>query len=88
MNTQATIRNTSRWTSSRETGACLLCTLVAALRDRPRLRPTLKALINEEFGDSVWSATDFTMEVEQEPAPKGDRVKITMSGKFLPYKRF
>jgi cyanate lyase len=50
--------------------------------------PTLKALINEEFGDGIMSAIDFSMEVEREPDPKGDRVRITMSGKFLPYKRF
>ena len=50
--------------------------------------PTLKALINEEFGDGIMSAIDFTMSIEREPDPKGDRVKITMSGKFLPYKRF
>ena len=49
---------------------------------------TLKALINEEFGDGIMSAIDFSMEVEREPDPKGDRVRITMSGKFLPYKRF
>jgi cyanate lyase len=50
--------------------------------------PTLKALINEEFGDGIMSAIDFTLDIEREPDPKGDRVKITMSGKFLPYKRF
>jgi cyanate lyase len=50
--------------------------------------PTLKELINEEFGDGIMSAIDFTMQMEREPDPKGDRVKITMSGKFLPYKRF
>jgi len=50
--------------------------------------PTLKALINEEFGYGIMSAIDFTMEIEREPDPKGDRVRITMSGKFLPYKRF
>ena len=50
--------------------------------------PTLKALINEEFGDGIMSAIDFTMDIEREPDPKGDRVKITMSGKFLPFKRF
>ncbi|MGA2711536.1 MAG: cyanase [Bryobacteraceae bacterium] len=50
--------------------------------------PTLKALINEEFGDGIMSAIDFTMEIGREPDPKGDRVRITMSGKFLPYKRF
>jgi cyanate lyase len=50
--------------------------------------PTLKALINEEFGDGIMSAIDLTLDIEREPDPKGDRVKITMSGKFLPYKRF
>ncbi len=50
--------------------------------------PTWKALINEEFGDGIMSAIDFNMSIEREPDPKGDRVKITMSGKFLPYKRF
>ena len=50
--------------------------------------PTWKALINEEFGDGIMSAIDFNMSIEREPDPKGDRVKIVMSGKFLPYKRF
>ncbi len=50
--------------------------------------PTWKQLINEEFGDGIMSAIDFNMQIEREPDPKGDRVKITMSGKFLPYKRF
>ena len=50
--------------------------------------PTWKALINEEFGDGIMSAIDFNMSIEREPNPKGDRVKITMSGKFLPYLRF
>ncbi len=50
--------------------------------------PTWKALINEEFGDGIMSAIDFNMSIEREPDPKGDRVKITMSGKFLPFKRF
>ena len=49
---------------------------------------TLKALIHEEFGDGIMSAIDFNMEISREPDPKGDRVRITMSGKFLPYKRF
>jgi cyanate lyase len=48
----------------------------------------VKALINEEFGDGIMSAIDFTMNIERELDPKGDRVKITLSGKFLPYKRF
>ena len=50
--------------------------------------PTWKALINEEFGDGIMSAIDFRMQIEREPDPNGDRVRITMSGKFLPYKRF
>ena len=48
----------------------------------------LKALIQEEFGDGIMSAIDFTLNVEKETDPKGDRVKITMSGKFLPYKKW
>ena len=49
---------------------------------------TWKALIEEEFGDGIMSAIDYEMQLEREPDPKGDRVKITMSGKFLPYKRY
>jgi len=49
---------------------------------------TWKALIEEEFGDGIMSAIDFEMHIEREPNPKGDRVKIDMSGKFLPYKRY
>jgi cyanate lyase len=48
----------------------------------------LKDVIQETFGDGIMSAIDFTMHVEKEADPKGDRVKITMSGKFLPYKRW
>jgi cyanate lyase len=47
-----------------------------------------KELIQEEFGDGIMSAIDFDMELERLPNPKGDRVKITMSGKFLPYKYY
>jgi len=47
---------------------------------------TWKALIQEEFGDGIMSAIDFDMSIEREPNPKGDRVRINMSGKFLPYK--
>jgi cyanate lyase len=50
--------------------------------------PALKALIEEEFGDGIMSAIDFDMEIERQPHPKGDRVRITMSGKFLPYKYY
>jgi len=49
---------------------------------------TWKALIQEEFGDGIMSAIDFEMQLERQPDPKGDRVKITMSGKFLPYKKY
>jgi len=49
---------------------------------------TIKELIHEQFGDGIMSAIDFTMEVEKVEDPKGDRVKVTMSGKFLPYKRW
>jgi len=46
----------------------------------------LKAVIHEKFGDGIMSAIDFTLDVEKEEDPKGDRVRVTMSGKFLPYK--
>jgi cyanate lyase len=47
-----------------------------------------KALIEEEFGDGIMSAIDFDMRLERQADPKGDRVKITMSGKFLPYRYY
>jgi len=47
--------------------------------------PTLKALIHEKFGDGIMSAIDFEMSVTREPNPKGDRVKVEMSGKYLQY---
>jgi cyanate lyase len=50
--------------------------------------PAWKALIEEEFGDGIMSAIDFDIVMERQPDPKGDRVKITMSGKFLPYKYY
>jgi cyanate lyase len=49
---------------------------------------TWKKLIQEEFGDGIMSAIDFNMDLTREADPKGDRVKITMSGKFLPYKTY
>ena len=49
---------------------------------------TFKALIQEEFGDGIMSAIDFKMDVRREPNPAGDRVNITMSGKFLAYKHY
>jgi cyanate lyase len=50
--------------------------------------PAWKALIEEEFGDGIMSAIDFDMQLERQPDPRGDRVRITMSGKFLPYKYY
>jgi cyanate lyase len=47
---------------------------------------TLKELIHEEFGDGIMSAIDFEMDIERLPDPKGDRVKLTLHGKFLPYR--
>ena len=49
---------------------------------------TFKELIHEEFGDGIMSAIDFKMDLAREPDPNGDRVKIIMSGKFLPYKTY
>ena len=49
---------------------------------------TFKALINEEFGDGIMSAIDFNLDLQRETDPNGDRVKIIMSGKFLPYKSY
>ena len=50
--------------------------------------PAWKALIEEEFGDGIMSAIDFDFQMERLANPKGDRVKFTMSGKFLPYKYY
>ena len=50
--------------------------------------PAWKALIEEEFGDGIMSAIDFDFEISREPNPRGDRVRISMSGKFLPYKYY
>jgi cyanate lyase len=47
--------------------------------------PTMKALIQEEFGDGIMSAIDFDMVISRVPHPKGDRVKVEMSGKYLAY---
>ncbi|GGN23359.1 MULTISPECIES: cyanase [Marinomonas] len=48
--------------------------------------PTLKEVIQEKFGDGIMSAIDFSMTVDKEENPKGDRVILTLNGKFLPYK--
>jgi cyanate lyase len=50
--------------------------------------PAMKVLIEEEFGDGIMSAIDFDMQMERQPDPKGDRVRLSMSGKFLPYKYY
>ena len=50
--------------------------------------PAWKALIEEEFGDGIMSAIDFDMVMERLPHERGDRVKISMSGKFLPFKYY
>jgi cyanate lyase len=50
--------------------------------------PALKALIEEEFGDGIMSAIDFDLEFDRLAHPKGDRVRLAMSGKFLPYKYY
>lgn len=47
---------------------------------------SIKEIIHEKFGDGIMSAIDFSMHIEKEENPAGDRVKVTMSGKFLPYK--
>jgi cyanate lyase len=48
----------------------------------------LKDVIQEKFGDGIMSAIDFTLDVDKVPDPAGDRVKVTMCGKFLPYKKW
>ena len=49
---------------------------------------TVKALIHEMFGDGIMSAIDFEMDIQKKADPKGDRVVVTMSGKFLPYRKW
>jgi cyanate lyase len=48
----------------------------------------MKDAIQEKCGDGIMSAIDFTMDIAKQPDPKGDRIVVTMNGKFLPYKRF
>jgi cyanate lyase len=50
--------------------------------------PTMKALIHEMFGDGILSAIDFEMDIQKKPDPKGDRVVITLNGKFLSYRKW
>lgn len=49
---------------------------------------TIKELIHEEFGDGIMSAIDFSMDIQREEDPNGDRVNVVLSGKFLPYKTY
>ena len=49
---------------------------------------TIKELVHEEFGDGIMSAIDFSMDIQREEDPRGDRVNMVMSGKFLPYKTY
>jgi cyanate lyase len=49
---------------------------------------TIKTLIEEEFGDGIMSAIDFTLDIQRREDPKGDRVVVTLNGKFLPYKMY
>jgi cyanate lyase len=49
---------------------------------------TLKAIIHEMFGDGIMSAIDFELDIQKKEDPKGDRVIVTMNGKFLPYKKW
>jgi cyanate lyase len=48
----------------------------------------MKAIIHEKFGDGIMSAIDFTLDIDKVEDPKGDRVQVTMCGKFLPYKKW
>jgi cyanate lyase len=50
--------------------------------------PAMKLLIEEEFGDGIMSAIDFDMTIERQADPKGDRVRLGMTGKFLPFKYY
>jgi cyanate lyase len=47
---------------------------------------TIKEVVHEKFGDGIMSAIDFSLDIDKEENPNGDRVVITMNGKFLPYK--
>jgi cyanate lyase len=61
--------------------------LVYRLREMVQVYgPTIAELVHEEFGDGIVSAIDFELGLERLPDPKGDRVKITLNGKFLPYR--
>jgi cyanate lyase len=50
--------------------------------------PAVKAVVNERFGDGIMSAIDFELHIDRKPDPKGDRVVMTLDGKFLPYRKW
>ena len=50
--------------------------------------PAIKAVIHEKFGDGIMSAIDFELDIRRKPDPKGDRVVVTLDGKFLPYRKW
>jgi len=50
--------------------------------------PAFTSVIHEKFGDGIMSAIDFTADIQRLPDPKGDRVVVTLNGKFLPYKKW
>jgi cyanate lyase len=59
------------------------------MRDRlPVYGTTIKELIHAEFGDGIMSAIDFSMNIQRDENPKGDRVNVVLSGEFLPYKTY
>ena len=49
---------------------------------------TIKAIVNEKFGEGIMSAIDFELSIDKKQDPKGDRVVVTMDGKFLPYRKW
>jgi len=72
---------TKEWTQAAPTDPCIyrLYEIVAVYG------PTIKAIIQEKFGDGIMSAIDFDMQITRVEHPKGDRVKVEMTGKFLKY---
>ncbi|HKN39687.1 MAG TPA: cyanase [Acidimicrobiia bacterium] len=49
---------------------------------------TIKAIVNEKFGEGIMSAIDFELTIDKKEDPKGDRVVVTMNGKFLPFRKW
>jgi len=50
--------------------------------------PAIQAVIHEKFGDGIMSAIDFELDIQRKPDPKGDRVLVTLDGKFLAYRKW